>query len=320
MASTDNPGPVKLEQRRRYFIALGLLPSATLGRVSRLSAVFDPETVLTSPKDIIEDSRIHPGDVSFVSRLATLDWARLLAEADKQVALSQKYQVRILTILDEDYPATLRESQSAPSILFVRGHLNQERDGKSVAVVGSREASDMGRKRAHQLARYLVTNNWVVVSGLARGIDAAAHEGALAMKGRTVAVVGCGLDRTYPPENADLAERIAATGAVISQFPFGEPPASHNFPQRNKTMALFSLATVVIEAGEKSGAKMQADFALSTQTPKRKVFFPKSLVDSQSETGWAHQYLRRGAEVIEQAEDVLKHLQRPLMMHQAMLL
>ena len=298
----------ELEQRRIATIALGLAPNANSGRVNRLVSLFPAERIMHETRAILEDTSMLPSDAVWLGKAVGDNAQLLLDQATKQLALCKQFNAHLITCAERDYPLNLRESTAAPAILFVRGTLRADLDRCSVAIVGSRDSSNLGRKRAFVLAQEVIEDDWVVVSGLARGIDTASHEGALAAKGRTLAVVGCGLDRTYPPENADLADRIAASGAIISQFPFGTPPAAHNFPQRNKTMALLSLATVVIEAGEKSGAKMQADFALNTHIPQRRVFFPRSLVDSQSENGWTRQFVRRGAEIVDKVEEVIPRL------------
>jgi DNA processing protein len=240
----------------------------------------------------------------FLVQLVTEDADKLLEAADTQMRHAQQYGVSVLTYLDDGYPINLREGTNAPIVLFVRGKLDA-RDACSVAIVGTREASPEGLERARKLATKLVEHQVVIVSGLARGIDTAAHEASLSAGGRTIAVVGCGLDRTYPPENASLADDIAESGAVISQFPFGSPPAAAHFPIRNKTMAMLSLSTVVVEAGPTSGAKMQANFALRLRLPKRHVFLMQSLIAAQQPGDWAYEFLQRGAHRLEQVDDVL---------------
>ncbi len=312
MEVTDKPCLFNTAARRRYVLALSLVPGAGPVRLRRLLSIVDFRTLVHDIQGVIGRPGLAPGDLRFLQKVASLGPDALLAQADRQLHLCQHYRAFITTCFDSDYPANLQQSDVAPSVLFVRGTLMADKDSRSVAVVGTREATPQGRARAARLARHLVENDWTVVSGLARGIDTAAHRGALDAGGRTVAVVGCGLDRTYPRENSELADRIGENGAVITQFPFGASPLAPHFPMRNKTMALFSLATVVIEAGEQSGAKMQADFALSTPSPKRHVLFPRSLLDAQEEAGWAHLFLNRGAQVVEQLEDVprivLSHL------------
>ena len=180
------------------------------------------------------------------------------AAGDIEQWVSRGY--RLLSILDAEYPGRLRGIHQAPPVLFVRGTVNA--DDPAVSVVGSREVSARGLAMAADLARELAARKVSVVSGLARGVDTAAHEAALAVGGRTVAVIGTGINRSYPPENRELQEEIAARGLVLSQFWPDAPPRKQNFLMRNATMSGYGLATVVIEAGEHSGARSQARMAV----------------------------------------------------------
>jgi len=289
----------------RALVALSLAPGLGPTVVRRLLSLYpDPVALLHKPTDI---PATEVRDQSVLRKIAALPIDALLASADTQLREAEKRGVTVVTCLDEGYPVNLAEAPGAPPVLYVRGWLSAH-DALSVAVVGTREASDEGRLRARKIAGLLAERGVAVVSGLARGIDTEAHWAALSKYGRTIAVVGCGLDRTYPSENAALAEAISEQGALISQFPFGTPPAAHNFPMRNKTMALLSLATVVVEAGPVSGAKMQADFALRTEEPKRAVFLMKSLIDAQGEAGWPQEFLQRGAQQMDGIQDILQVL------------
>jgi DNA processing protein len=228
-----------------------------------------------------------------------------LAEVRAEVARAEEAGARLLTVLDDDYPRTLRLIYNLPPFLFVRGGL-VEQDLRSVAVVGTRNASPDGCRRAQRLAGQLSEAGVTVVSGLARGIDTAAHTAALAAGGRTIAVVGTGITRCYPAENAELSDQIAASGAVVSQFWPSAPPASYTFPRRNVTMSGIAQGTVVIEASATSGAKMQARLALEHG---KKVFLLRSLVERHE---WAASYAqRRGARVVESVDDVVRELVRP---------
>ncbi|HUZ23746.1 MAG TPA: DNA-processing protein DprA [Streptosporangiaceae bacterium] len=172
---------------------------------------------------------------------------------------------KLTTILDADYPARLREIHQAPPVLFSRGSLRA--DDRAVSVVGSRRASDRGLAIAAGVARELVARGVTVVAGLARGIDTAAHRTALDAGGRTVAIIGTGISRAYPPENAGLHEEIASRGLLLSQFWPEAPPRKHTFLIRNATMSGYGLATVVVEAGERSGARVQARLAVEHGRP-----------------------------------------------------
>jgi DNA processing protein len=188
-----------------------------------------------------------------------------LEAAARQIAqwLEQGWQV--LTILDEDYPARLRAIHQAPPVLFARGTVI--RDDVAVSVVGSRQASPRGRDIAAGVARELVARGVTVLGGLALGIDAAAHRAALGAGGRTVGVIGTGIDRVYPAPNRELQDQVAERGLVLSQFWPGAPPQRHNFLMRNATMSGYGLATVVVEAGEQSGSRAQARIAVEHGRP-----------------------------------------------------
>jgi len=189
-------------------------------------------------------------------------------------------------------------------MVFVSGHLTSS-DVNSVAVVGARQASATGRRRASAIAQHLVDRNFTVVSGLAAGIDTAAHTSALSRDGRTVAVIGTGLARAYPPENHALQRDIAARCAVISQFWPDAPPSKRSFPMRNAVMSGLALATVVVEASHTSGARMQARLALGQGRP---VFLLRDLVERQP---WAQQTAQRpGTHVVDDPQEITAALER----------
>lgn len=211
--------------------------------------------------------------------------------------------MQVLTVLDDEYPPNLRTIHNRPPLLFIAGELTDE-DARSVAVVGTRRASARGLAAASAIAGELADGGFTVTSGLAEGVDTAAHRSALDRGRRTVAVIGTGLRRSYPAANAALQRRIADEGAVISQFWPDAPPARSSFPMRNIVMSGFSLATVVVEAAHTSGAKMQARFALEHGRP---VFLLASLL----EHAWAREYAGRpGAYVVESAADIAAQLER----------
>lgn len=188
--------------------------------------------------------------------------------------------VKIYTWDDDDYPKRLKEIPQPPPVLFVKGSINVE-DDWAVSVVGTRRVTPYGRQVAAEVARFLAENGVTVVSGLARGVDAIAHQTAVSSGGRTFAVLGSGVDVIYPPEHRKLAEEISRQGAVISDYPMGTQPESINFPPRNRIIAGLSLATIVVEAGETSGALITAKFAVEQG---RDVFaVPGSILTPQSE-------------------------------------
>jgi DNA processing protein len=211
--------------------------------------------------------------------------------------------VRLTTVLDDDYPANLRLIYNLPPFLTYRGTLHAD-DARSVAVVGTRDASVEGTERAARLARQLTEAGVTVLSGLARGIDTAAHRATLDAGGRTIAVMGTGIRSVYPSENQALAESIAETGAIVSQFWPDSPPTTYSFPRRNVVMSGMGQGTVVIEASATSGAKLQARYALDHG---KRVFLLSSLV---TERPWARKYLERpGAVEVRDVDDIVSLLQ-----------
>ncbi|HEX6925388.1 MAG TPA: DNA-processing protein DprA [Longimicrobiaceae bacterium] len=214
----------------------------------------------------------------------------------------------VRSVLDDHYPRSLREIFNRPPLLFIEGQFDEARDSHSVAIVGARRASSEGRRRAARMSRAAVEAGLCVMSGLAAGIDTAAHWAALEADGRTVAVMGTGIDRIYPAENRPLADAImSAGGCLISQFFPSQQPTRWTFPNRNITMSGLALATIVIEASETSGARMQARVALQHG---RTVFLLESLVN---EHAWARKYVTEGAYgthaiMISSPEEVIERL------------
>jgi DNA processing protein len=208
-----------------------------------------------------------------------------------------------VTILDTAYPGNLRAVHDRPPLVFVAGALRPE-DARAVAVIGSRRATGEGLAAASAIAEHLVAGGYTVVSGLARGIDHAAHTRALAAGGRTVAVIGTGIRRCYPPEHADLQRRLAAVGAVVSQFLPDQLPTRDSFPMRNAVMSGLALATVIVEAGRASGARVQARCALAHGRP---VFVRRELTAQP----WGRELAARpGVHVISTRRDVTRTIER----------
>ena len=230
------------------------------------------------------------------------DSAAELSDAIEDVRTWETEGMRLLTVLDPDYPLNLRLVREQPPFLFARGNVID--DELSVAVVGTRQPSDRGVRYATDIARGLAERGVTVASGLAQGIDTAAHKAALGVGGRTVAVIGTGLRRYYPAPNAWLQRRISDDGLVLSQFWPDAPPTKQSFPMRNAVMSGYCLATVVIEALEKSGARMQARLALEHG---RHVFLMRSLLEHE----WARNYSGRpNTTVIDDAQQVFDELDR----------
>lgn len=209
----------------------------------------------------------------------------------------------VLMIWDERYPQLLREINMPPFALFYCGDLTSI-DGDSIAIVGSRRPSLGGIKLARKLAHELADTGFTIVSGLARGIDTAAHQGALDAGAKTIAVLGSGVDVIYPVENASLADRICRNGLIISEQWMGTPPLKHNFPMRNRIISGLCLGTVVVEAGQTSGALITANFALEQN---RDVFaVPCSPLLPQSKG--VNKLLKEGAILVESADDIIREV------------
>ena len=232
-----------------------------------------------------------------------LKGADLFEKADREIAKAVKGKADIVTILDPRYPEELKTIYDAPMLLYVKGVL-PDQGTPAVAIVGSRNASFYGLRMAKNIAAELSKAGVVVVSGMALGIDSAAHEGALSEEGPTIAVLGGGLAKVYPPQNKKMAERIAKKGAVISEYPMEMSPKPEYFPMRNRIISGLSRAVLVVEAGEKSGALITADTALEQG---RDVFAVPGNADSERSNG-TNALLKQGAKLVTSASDILEEL------------
>lgn len=222
--------------------------------------------------------------------------------AEQELQRAAELGVDIVTCEDPFYPRNLLNIYDYPPFLYVKGSLCPEEI--FVAVVGSRLASVYGRYTTEKISRELALEGITIVSGLARGIDAAAHRGALAGKGRTIAVLGCGLDIVYPPENKELAATVAIHGALVTEFPFGTPPNAPNFPLRNRIISGISLGVVIVEAGEKSGSLITARIAAEQG---RSVFAVPGEIGAAGSRG-THRLIKQGAMLIENVDDILEEI------------
>ncbi|MFH0753601.1 MAG: DNA-processing protein DprA [Candidatus Omnitrophota bacterium] len=215
----------------------------------------------------------------------------------------QRFGARVVTFMDEDYPASLLQISDPPAVLYVSGAWPQRLDC-GVAIVGSRRASLYGLQIAQRFAAQLAELGVPIISGLARGVDGAAHQGALLAGGSTVAVLGCGLDVIYPPEHALLYRQIKAQGCLVSEFAFGTQPLPYNFPRRNRIVSGLSLGVVVVEANIKSGALVTAGLALEQG---REVFAVPGRIDSDVSDG-PHALIKQGAKPVLSIQDILEEL------------
>lgn len=255
---------------------------------------------LMSGEVIESGARAHR--TGWVAATATKgQWAAAYAQADREIAAADGVSAQLTTVFDDDYPVNLRFIHNLPPFLFYRGVLDAVRDARSVAVVGTREPSSEGISRAERMAGDLTGLGIAVTSGLAAGIDSAAHRAAVACGGRTIAVYGTGIIRTYPKSNIDLADEIlSAGGLLVSQFFPTAQPAQWTFRKRNEVTSGISQGTVVIQASKTSGAKMQARLA---HEHGKQVFLIKSLVTEQE---WAMAMVQAGhATEVEYVEDIV---------------
>jgi len=224
---------------------------------------------------------------------------------EKDIAWQQHPQNTILTWRHDNYPKLLREITSTPPILFIKGQV-EALSQSQLAVVGSRYPTVTGKEIAYQFAEYLAKNGLTITSGLALGIDSASHQGALAAKGKTVAVVGTGLDRIYPARNKGLAEQIIEHGgAIVSEFPLGVPPVAENFPRRNRIISGLSTGVMVVEAALQSGSLITARYALEQG---REVFAVPGSIHNPLTRG-CHALIKQGAKLVEKASDILEELE-----------
>lgn len=221
--------------------------------------------------------------------------------------LIRRNKVKIITIQDENYPQQLKMIPDAPVVLYMKGELPEDQP-LAVSIVGSRKASIYGTTMAEQFSTRLSELGMTIVSGLARGIDTAAHKGALKANGATIAVLGSGLAHIYPTENRFLADQVVDHGAIISEFSMTTPPFAYNFPRRNRVVSGMSLGVIVIEAAKRSGALITANFALEQG---REVFAVPGKIDSPT-SGGVNNLIKQGAKLVTCVEDVLEELKTPL--------
>ena len=280
-------------------IALNMIPNLGPVRLRKLLEVFEtPERVLLARaaelktvdgigREIAEGIAVWESHVDLPAELRRIE----------------EFGARVVTRDLPEYPRDLREIYNPPIVLYVWGTLT-ERDHRAVGVVGSRKTSHYGLECAKKLSYQIAYAGLTVVSGLARGIDTSAHQGALAAEGRTIAVIGSGLMNLYPPENQGLAEKIAESGAVVSEYPMEFPPARENFPYRNRIVAGWGQGLLVVEAGLNSGALITAGQAIDHG---RQVYAVPGPIDRPTSAG-SNRLIQQGAKLVASASDILDDL------------
>src|SRR5450755_3984016 len=285
---------------REAFIALNMIEHVGPIRARLLLEHFGdaPKILSASKSELLRVRNIGEEVAESIS-----NWEKSVDLAGELKRISE-FGCHVLISADEHYPALLREIYDPPLVLYVKGELTTK-DKNAVAMVGSRQTTHYGIETARKLAYQLAYVGVTVVSGGARGIDTAAHQGALSGKGRTIAVLGTGINLVFPVENAELFERIAANGAVMTQFPFNRPADKQSFSIRNRIVAGMTLGTIVVEANLSSGALITANFATEYG---RQVFAVPGRIDSPRSKG-CHDLIKKGAKLCEGAEDILSEFE-----------
>ena len=265
-------------------------------RLKKLLESFDkPENIIKTPAEkLIRVSGIGEKIAQRITSIKSED-------INKEFTQAKKLNLNILTTEDEAYPQNLKNIPDPPIVLYVKGKL-VEKDKNALGIVGSRRASIYGLNNAEKFSFNLATEGFTIISGMARGIDTYAHRGALKAGGRTIAVIGSGFNQLYPPENRELSDEIAQSGAVISEFPLNTEPFKHNFPRRNRVISALSLGVLVVEAARNSGALITADFALEQG---REVFALPGKVDSDNAFG-TNELIKQGAKLVTCVDDILE--------------
>lgn len=291
---------------QREWLTLAMVPGVGTGKFIQLLARFrSPGKVLGASRTAIESVV----GTALAKRIAAYSEAVDVAAQERAM---QERGVNLITLDDDQYPNLLAEIYDPPLVLFTRGQL-VEQDQHCVAIVGTRRATPYGLRMAEKFGRELSARGITVVSGLATGIDAAAHRGALEAGGRTIAVLGCGVDVIYPKQNAELYDAIAENGVIMTQFAMGTEPKGTHFPVRNRIISGLSLGTLVVEAPIQSGALITARQAAEQG---REVFAVPGQLDIRNSAG-PHALIREGAKLVETVEDILVELRIPAQVRQA---
>lgn len=280
----------------KHWVWLGEAHIRSVSRLALLQHFGTPENIyFAAAEDLLQVEGVSAGEARCLQN-------KDLSEADRILGQCKEKNIRLLTVQDASYPARLKNIYDPPCLLYIRGEMPEIDDGVSVAVVGTRDCTPYGERAAEKIAFGLAEGGVTVVSGLAKGIDAAAMRGALRAGGHPVAVLGGGVDVVYPRENRFLYEDVATRGALISEYPPGTEPKAEHFPIRNRIIAGLSLATLVVEAPRKSGALITAHEALEQG---RDVFAVPGAIDAPCSVG-CNDLIREGASLVSSAQDILR--------------
>lgn len=283
----------------KYWLAINKVPNVGPVTIKKLWERFGSieEAWKASERSIFEIEDINrPAAKAFIQNRDRID-------LDKEIVEIEKQNISVLTLDNKNYPVNLKNIYDPPPVLYFKGQLLPS-DTKTLGIVGTRKASRYGLEIAKKLAEGLASLGITIVSGLALGIDTAAHKGAVEAKGRTLAVLGSGVDVVYPPQNRDLAAEIEQNGAVISEFPLGTKSEKGNFPRRNRIISGLSIGVIVVEGHYDSGAMITAKYALDQG---REVFAVPGNVQLEQSKG-PHWLIKQGAKLVESIDDVLEDL------------
>lgn len=292
----DETGVNKLNKHLQAWVRLNIAEGLGIARKLELLRM------VKTPEAVFEMSRKEWIGLGLKqSQADSLLNADKLRESAEIIKLAEKKGIRIIPLDDEEYPELLRYIHDPPLVLYVKGVIPR---GLGFGVVGSRKATGYGMNTAFRLASELAEEGFIIVSGMARGIDTAAHTGALHAGGQTIAVLGCGPDRAYPPENRGLMERIARNGAVVSEYPPGVEPQTYHFPVRNRVISGISIGILVVEASQKSGSLITAQAALEQG---RDVFAIPGNINHHNSMG-TNRLIREGAKLVLSTEDILEEI------------
>ena len=281
-------------------IILNLLPGlGPVGIGNLIDKLGEPRAILeTSERELRQISGLRKSVLESI-----IHWEKIV-DIERELALIKEKGIRIITIIDDEYPFYLKNIHSPPTVLYIKTSSPFEVI-PSIAIVGTRKASPYGEKITKELSMELSMRGFIIVSGMARGIDSIAHKAALDAGGRTVAVLGCGVDVVYPKENEELAEQIQEQGAIISEFGMGTSPSRENFPRRNRIISGLCLGVVVTEASARSGSLITTRFALEQG---REVFSVPGKINAQNSEG-VNGLIKHGAKLVQNVEDILSELQ-----------
>lgn len=289
----------QMDERLKYWLAINTIEKLGPVTIKKLLDRFG---------DIEKVWRADPGDIQKIDGLNKAAAKAFLENRDKidlesEIEKVAKNNIKVFTLEDEEYPGNLKNIYDPPPVIYVKGNILKA-DLKAIAIVGTRRASRYGLEFAGKLAAELASAGITVISGLALGIDTSAHKGALSAGGRTIAVLGCGVDIVYPPQNRGLAGEIEQSGAIVSEFPMGTGTEKGNFPRRNRIISGLSLGVIVVEGHFDSGAMITAKYAVDQG---REVFAVPGNVQLDQSKG-PHWLIKQGAKLVENVEDVLEEL------------